>query len=36
MGTVIDKGCMTADIGGNARTDDFTDEIYRQLERILG
>ena len=33
---VIDKGCKTADLGGNARTEDVTSEICREIERNLG
>ena len=33
---VIDRGCKTADLGGNARTEDVTNEICREIETVLG
>ena len=33
---VIDEGCKTADLGGNARTEDITNEICREIETVLG
>ena len=32
---VIENGCRTADLGGNARTEDMTSEICRGIERAL-
>ena len=33
---VIDRGWKTADLGGNARTEDVTSEICREIETVLG
>ena len=33
--TVVEEGCRTADLGGNARTKDVTSEICRVIERAL-
>lgn len=33
---VIEKGCKTADLGGNARTEDVTSEICMDIERVHG
>ncbi|KAM0796327.1 tartrate dehydrogenase [Usnea florida] len=33
---VIASGCKTADLGGNARTEDVTNEICREIETVLG
>ena len=31
--TVIERGCRTADLGGNSRTEDVTREVCREIER---
>ena len=33
---VIANGCKTADLGGNARTEDVTKQICREIETVLG
>ncbi len=34
--TVIERGCRTADLGGNSRTEDVTREVCREIERSQG
>lgn len=36
MENVIEKGCRTVDLGGDARTEDVTSEICRDIESGLG
>ena len=34
--TVIERGCRTADPGGNSRTEDVTNEVCREIEGSQG
>lgn len=34
--TVIERGCRTADLGGNSRTEDVTREVCRESEGSQG
>ena len=36
MENVIERGCRTADLGGNARTEHVTSEVCREIQRSIG